>query len=172
MLVCNIRCVYLYIISWMMHYINRMNKEKNDSKEYEYDTKLNVKLLVVWSHSFFVITLGFTLTQSCCTCQSFIYELNKCVWKFLVPDKNTWNHITVKTARLSDSQQKKKENLPNSGLCRSDWPQGKTEGRQKERFNNSGPYLRIEKLWNMKVIVIPVVIDAFGIVTKGFVQGL
>ena len=37
------------------------------------------------------------------------------------------------TTRPSDSQQKEKKNLLNSGLCRSGWPQGKTEGKRKER---------------------------------------
>ena len=30
----------------------------------------------------------------------------------------------------------------------------------------------LEKLWNMKMTVIPIVIDALGTVTKGLVQGL
>ena len=36
------------------------------------------------------------------------------------------------TIRPNDSQQKK-ENLLNSGLCCSGWPQGRTETKQKER---------------------------------------
>ena len=35
------------------------------------------------------------------------------------------------TSRPSDSQQKRK-NLLNSGLCRSGWPQSKTERKRKE----------------------------------------
>ena len=46
-----------------------------------------------------------------------------------------------KTNRLSESKQQQKqqrqqqqqENLPNDGLNRSGWPQGKTERAQKER---------------------------------------
>ena len=30
----------------------------------------------------------------------------------------------------------------------------------------------LKKLWNMKVTIIPIVIGALGIVTKGFVQGM
>ena len=30
----------------------------------------------------------------------------------------------------------------------------------------------IEKLWNMKVTIIPIVIDAFGTVTRGLLKGL
>ena len=37
------------------------------------------------------------------------------------------------TTKLRDSQQKKKDNLPNCRLCCSDWLQGKTEGKRKER---------------------------------------
>ena len=38
------------------------------------------------------------------------------------------------TTISSDSQQKKKENLPNCGLCCSGWPQGKIERKRKERL--------------------------------------
>ena len=30
----------------------------------------------------------------------------------------------------------------------------------------------LKKLWNMKVTIIPIVIDAFGTVTKGLLKGL
>ena len=30
----------------------------------------------------------------------------------------------------------------------------------------------LKKLWNMKVIIIPIAIDAFGTVTKGLLKGL
>ena len=36
------------------------------------------------------------------------------------------------TTRPSSGQQRK-ENLPNGGLCRSGWPQGKTERKRKKR---------------------------------------
>ena len=35
------------------------------------------------------------------------------------------------TTRPTKSRQQK-ENMPNSGLCHSNWPQGKTERKQKE----------------------------------------
>ena len=65
------------------------------------------------------------------------------------------------TDRYSDSQHKK-EKLPNSGLCCSCWPLGKTEKRRKERLVLGR---------NMKVTVKPIVIGALGIVTKGLIQG-
>ena len=37
------------------------------------------------------------------------------------------------TTKLSDSQQKKKDNLLNYGLCCPSWPQSKTERKWKER---------------------------------------
>ena len=39
----------------------------------------------------------------------------------------------ISAGRLDLGIVKKKENLPNSGLCRSGWPQGKIERKQKER---------------------------------------
>ena len=30
----------------------------------------------------------------------------------------------------------------------------------------------LKKLWNMKVTIVPIVIDAFGTITKGFLKGL
>ena len=52
-------------------------------------------------------------------------------WRFW--DKNRSSNLSQMT-RPSDSQQKK-ENLPNSGLYHSDWPQDKTERRQKREIN-------------------------------------
>ena len=36
----------------------------------------------------------------------------------------------------------------------------------------TGPYWGIEKLWNMKLTTIPIVIGALGTVTKGLILGL
>ena len=48
-----------------------------------------------------------------------------------------WSHNLGLTTRPRDSQKKKKEKkkkLSNSVLCRSGWPQGKTEEKGKERW--------------------------------------
>ena len=39
----------------------------------------------------------------------------------------------IPTTRPYHSQKKKKKNLPNGGLCRFGWQEGKTERKQKER---------------------------------------
>ena len=54
--------------------------------------------------------------------------------------------------------------LPNCGLSCPGWPQSK--------IKRMGPWQRTEKLWNMKVTVIPNVIGALDSITKGLVQGL
>ena len=66
---------------------------------------------------------------------------------------------------------KKKENLQNSELCHSGWPQGKTERKQK-RDKYLDLAKELTKVWNMKVAVVPTVIDALSIATKGLVQRL
>ena len=66
---------------------------------------------------------------------------------------------------------KKKENLQNSRLFCPGWPQSKTERMWKE---GPGPDLawELKKLWNVLVTIIPIVIGAFGTVTKGLHKGL
>ena len=64
----------------------------------------------------------------------------------------------------------KKENLQNCGLCYPDWPQSNTESEKKDKYLNLARELK--KLWNIKATVIPIVIGAFGTVTKGLVKGL
>ena len=58
-------------------------------------------------------------------------ETHRIFWDFEIQT----NHLI--SARRSDlvtvNQKKKKEKLSNNGLCRSGWPQGKTEGSRKER---------------------------------------
>ena len=44
------------------------------------------------------------------------------------------------------------------------------EGEKRDKYRDLARELK--KLWNMKVRVIPIVIGALGIVTKGLVQGL
>ena len=69
------------------------------------------------------------------------------------------------TTRLRDTQQKK--NLLNSGLCCYSLSLGKTERKWKERV-----VTRTEKLWNMKMTLIPIGISALRTVTRWLVQGL
>ena len=44
------------------------------------------------------------------------------------------------------------------------------ESKKKDKYLNLARELK--KLWNMNVITIPIVIGAFGTVTKGLLQGL
>ena len=43
------------------------------------------------------------------------------------------------------------------------------ESEKKDEYLNLARELK--KLWNMKVTIIPIVIDAFGTVTKGLLKG-
>ena len=56
------------------------------------------------------------------------------------------------------------ENLQNCRLC--------CPGKNLKECEKKDKYLdlarELEKLWNMKVIIVPIVIDAFGTITKGF----
>ena len=61
-----------------------------------------------------------------------------------------------------------KENLPNSRLCCLSWRLKKSEN--KDKYMDLARELK--KLWNMKVMIIPIVIGDLGTVTKGLVQGL
>ena len=56
--------------------------------------------------------------------------------------------------------------MPKSRYCRF----GKTEGKRKDQYLHRARELK--KLWNMKVSVIPIVIGALCIVTKGLIKGL
>ena len=73
---------------------------------------------------------------------------------------------TTRSCNNQQKKKKKKENLQNCGLCCSGWSQSKIERKRKE-----GKVSRLwRKLWNMTVI--PIVIGALGLVTKGLVKGL
>ena len=51
-----------------------------------------------------------------------------------------------------------------------------SRGVNNNNNNNNNNYLdlarELKKLWNMKVTIIPIVIGAFGTVTKGLLKGL
>ena len=72
------------------------------------------------------------------------------------------------TTRPYNNQQKK-ENLQNCGLCCPHWIKLK---KVKRRINTWTLLGNWKKLWNMKVTFIPIVIGAFGTVTKGIIKGL
>ena len=82
---------------------------------------------------------------------------NKILWDFGI---QTY-HVIVK----------KRENQPNSRLCRSGWPQGNLKESKK-----SNKYVELawelKKQWNTKVTILPIVIGALGTVTKGLVKVL
>ena len=66
---------------------------------------------------------------------------------------------------------KKKVNLPNSALCCPSGPQSEKREKKKET-QVLRPYQRIQKLWNIKVTGIPIVICALRIISKGLVRGM
>ena len=60
---------------------------------------------------------------------------------------------------------KKKENLQNCRLCCSSGPQNKPEeNEKKDKYLDLARELK--KLWNMKVMIVPIVIGALGTITK------
>ena len=64
----------------------------------------------------------------------------------------------------------KKEVLQNCGLCCPDWPQNKLKKCEK-KDKYLGLARELKKLWKMKVTIIPIVIGAFGTVTKWLLKG-
>ena len=67
--------------------------------------------------------------------------------------------------------QLKKENMLNTGLCRSGRLQSKIKRKWKKRWL-SKPSKSTKKLWNMKDMVKPIVIGPLGTIPKGLVKGL
>ena len=65
-------------------------------------------------------------------------------------------------------RERERENLQNCGLCCPGWAQNKTERMWKEEPRTCKRIWK--KLWNMKVTIIPIVIGAFGTVTKGLLR--
>ena len=72
---------------------------------------------------------------------------------------------------IINNKKKKKENLQNCQLCCPSRPQNKTEKCEK-RDKYLDLARELKKLWNMKVTVIPIVIGAFGTITKELLKGL
>ena len=66
---------------------------------------------------------------------------------------------------------KKKENFQNCRLCCSaDHRIKLKECEKKDKYLDLARELK--KLWNMKVTIVPILIDAFGTITKGLSKGL
>ena len=83
-------------------------------------------------------------------------------------------NLGQKTRPYYNQQQKKKKkkkNLQNCELCSPGRPQNKLKECEKK-----DKYLDLarewNKLWNMKVTIIPIVIGAFGTVAKGLLEEL
>ena len=61
--------------------------------------------------------------------------------------------------------------MPNSGICPLGRPQGENQRKRKgDKFLDLAR--EVKKLWNMKVTVMPIVINALGMIPKGLVKGL
>ena len=72
--------------------------------------------------------------------------------------------------RPYNNQQQKKENLQNSRLCCPSGLQKKLKKcEKKDKYLNLARELK--KLRNMEVTIVPIVIGAFGTVTKGLLKG-
>ena len=67
------------------------------------------------------------------------------------------------TTRASDCQQKT-EKLPNSGLA--DHGVKLKVSEKRDKYQDLNRELRIKKLWNMKVTMMPFVIGSLGTITK------
>ena len=93
---------------------------------------------------------------------------HKLLWDF---DKHMDPLISARRPDLIIINKKKEENVKNCRLCCPDWPQNKTEKCEKK-----DKYLdlvkELKKLWNMRVTILPIVIGAFGTVSKGLLKGL
>ena len=67
-------------------------------------------------------------------------------------------------------RKKKKENVSNSGLCRTSRPPSKIKRKLRDKYQDLAREIKI--LWNMKVTVIPILIGAFGAIPKGLTKGI
>ena len=89
--------------------------------------------------------------------------------------KLLWNYIQTDhliPARRPDLKiSTKKENLQNCRLCCTGRPQNNLkESVKKDKYLDLAR--EFKKLWNMKVTIVPIVIGAFGTITKGLLKGL
>ena len=85
---------------------------------------------------------------------------------------HTTDHLFLgQKTRPYNNHQIKKKNLQNCRPSCPGWPQNKTGGKWKEG-EVPQPCSVNWKIWNMKVTIIPILIGAFGIVSKGLLKGL
>ena len=92
-------------------------------------------------------------------------DTHKLLWDFNIQT----DHLIP--ARRPDLIIINKENLQNCRLCCPGGPQNKTEEcEKKDKYLDLASELK--KLWNMKVTIVPIVIGAFGTITKGLLKGL
>ena len=89
-------------------------------------------------------------------------DLHKLLWDFNIQT----DHLIP--ARRPDLIiiNKKKENLQNCRLCRINLK----ESEKKDNYLDLARELK--KLWNMKVMIVPIVIGALGTITNGLLKGL
>ena len=80
-------------------------------------------------------------------------------------------NFSQKTRPYNNQQQKKEENLQNVDFAvPADHRIKLKESEKRDKYLDFARELK--KLWNMKVTIIPIVIGAFGTVTKGLLKGL
>ena len=90
-------------------------------------------------------------------------------WKTL--SKNWYEKPTRKNNNNNNNNNNNIKNLLNSELCRPIRLQRKLkENKKRDKYWNLAREQR--KLWNMKVIIIPIVFGALNTVLKGLVKGL
>ena len=89
-------------------------------------------------------------------------DTHKLLWDF---DIHTDHQISARKTRPNNNQQQKRE-------FTKFWPQNKTEKNVKRRLSISTLQENWKKISNMKVTIIPILIGAFGTVTKGLLKGL
>ena len=76
-----------------------------------------------------------------------------------------------KKKKKKEKEKEKNKNLVYCGLCRPCRAKSKNQRKRKER-QVIKPCQRTEKLWNMKVTVIPIIIGALGTTHKGLIRRL
>lgn len=77
--------------------------------------------------------------------------------------------IKIKIQDMIIVNQKKKK-IPNIGFCCSETPQSSFQSKQKEKYLEFSKEL--SKLWNMKITVMPVIMEALGIVSNSLEKRL
>ena len=92
----------------------------------------------------------------------------KLLWDFKI---QTDDLIPTRRPDLIIINKKKKENLQNCRLYCPGGPQiNMKESEKKDKYLDLAR--KLKKLWNMKVTIVPIVIGAFGTITKGLLKGL